>query len=33
MRNTRVVVTPYGGREVIAVIEEDIPGAKAGEVR
>src|SRR5262249_15721191 len=33
MRNKRVVVTRYGGPEVITVIEEDIPTPKAGEVR
>jgi len=33
MRHKRVVVTRYGGPEVIAVIEEDIPTPKAGEVR
>jgi NADPH2:quinone reductase len=33
MRHKRVVVTHYGGPEVITVIEEDIPTPKAGEVR
>jgi NADPH2:quinone reductase len=33
MRQKRVVVTHYGGPEVITVIEEDIPTPKAGEVR
>jgi len=33
MHHKRVVVTRYGGPEVIAVIEEDIPAPKAGEVR
>jgi NADPH:quinone reductase-like Zn-dependent oxidoreductase len=33
MRHIRVVVARYGGPEVITVIEEDIPTAKAGEVR
>jgi NADPH2:quinone reductase len=33
MRNRRVVVTQYGGPEVIATIEEDTPTPKAGEVR
>jgi NADPH2:quinone reductase len=33
MRHTRVVVTHYGGPEVITAIEEDIPTPKAGEVR
>jgi NADPH2:quinone reductase len=33
MRNKRVVVTQYGGPEVIATIEEEIPIPKAGEVR
>jgi NADPH2:quinone reductase len=33
MRHARVVVTHYGGPEVITVIEEDIPTPKAGAVR
>jgi len=33
MHHKRVVVTRYGGPDVIAVIEEDIPTPKAGEVR
>ena len=33
MRYTRIVVSHYGGPEVITVIEEDIPTPKAGEVR
>jgi NADPH2:quinone reductase len=33
MRHKRVVVTHYGGPEVITAIEEDIPAPKAGEVR
>jgi NADPH:quinone reductase len=33
MRHKRVVVTHYGGPEVITIIEEDIPTPKAGEVR
>jgi NADPH2:quinone reductase len=33
MRHTRVVVTRYGGPEVITVIEEDIPAPRSGEVR
>jgi len=33
MRHSRVVVTHYGGPEVITVIEEAIPTPKAGEVR
>jgi NADPH2:quinone reductase len=33
MRYKRVVVTQYGGPEVITTIEEDIPTPKAGEVR
>jgi len=33
MRHKRVVVTHYGGPEVISVIEEDIPSPKSGEVR
>jgi NADPH:quinone reductase-like Zn-dependent oxidoreductase len=33
MRNKRVVVTRYGGPEVISTIEEDVPVPKAGHVR
>jgi NADPH2:quinone reductase len=33
MRHKRVVVTHYGGPEVITVVEEDIPIPKVGEVR
>ena len=33
MRHKRVVIPHYGGPEVIATIEEDIPTPKAGEVR
>src|SRR6516165_2367477 len=33
MRHKRVVVTHYGGPEVITTIEEDIPTPKAGDVR
>src|SRR6516225_9316228 len=33
MRHTRIVVTRYGGPEVITIIEEDIPRPMAGEVR
>ena len=33
MRHKRVVITHYGGPEVITAIEEDIPAPKAGEVR
>src|SRR5438067_7212772 len=33
MRHTRIVVTHYGGPEVITAIEEEIPTPKAGEVR
>ena len=33
MRHIRVVVTHYGGPEVITTIEEDIPTPKAAEVR
>lgn len=32
MRHKRVVVTHYGGPEVLTAIEEDIPTPKAGEV-
>ena len=33
MRHKRIVVSQYGGPEVITAIEEDIPAAMAGEVR
>jgi NADPH2:quinone reductase len=33
MRQMRVVVTHYGGPDVITVIEEEIPTPKGGEVR
>src|SRR5438270_12409211 len=33
MRQKRIVITHYGGPEVITAIEEDIPTPKAGEVR
>jgi NADPH2:quinone reductase len=33
MRHKRVVVTHYGGPEVITIIEEHIPTPKACEVR
>jgi len=33
MRNTRVVVSRYGGPEVLRVAEEECPEPKAGEVR
>jgi NADPH:quinone reductase-like Zn-dependent oxidoreductase len=33
MRHTRILVTRYGGPEVIGVIEEEIPEPKPGEVR
>src|SRR5689334_7696924 len=33
MRQKRVIVTHYGGPEVITTIEEDIPAPKSGEVR
>jgi NADPH:quinone reductase-like Zn-dependent oxidoreductase len=33
MRHKRVVVTQYGGPEVITIIEEDIPNPNVGEVR
>src|SRR4051812_20509089 len=33
MRHKRVVVTRYGGPEVISLIEEDVPTPKSGEVR
>jgi NADPH2:quinone reductase len=33
MRYKRILVTRYGGPEVISVVEEEIPAPKAGEVR
>jgi NADPH:quinone reductase-like Zn-dependent oxidoreductase len=33
MRNTRVIVTRYGGPEVLRVAEEECPEPKSGEVR
>ena len=33
MRHMRVVVTHYGGPEVVTTIEEDIPSPRSGEVR
>jgi NADPH2:quinone reductase len=33
MRHKRIVVTQYGGPEVITVVEEDVPVSKAGELR
>jgi NADPH:quinone reductase-like Zn-dependent oxidoreductase len=33
MCHKRVVVTHYGGPEVITVVEEDIPTPKVGEIR
>src|SRR5215470_5180737 len=33
MRHRRVVVSHYGGPEVITTVEEDIPAPKPGEVR
>ena len=33
MRHKRVVVTRYGGPEVITVIEEDVPDPTVGQVR
>jgi NADPH2:quinone reductase len=33
MRHTRVVVSHYGGPEVLTAIEEDVPAPKSGEVR
>jgi NADPH2:quinone reductase len=33
MRHKRVVITHYGGPDVITVIEEDVPTPQAGEVR
>jgi len=33
VRHKRVLVTHYGGPEVITIIDENIPTPKAGEVR
>jgi NADPH2:quinone reductase len=33
MRHERVIVTQYGGPEVISLIEEEVPAPEAGEVR
>jgi NADPH:quinone reductase-like Zn-dependent oxidoreductase len=33
MRHTRIIVTHYGGPEVLRVVEEECPEPKAGEVR
>lgn len=33
MHHKRVIVSQYGGPEVISIIEEDVPAPKAGEVR
>ncbi|WP_245001845.1 alcohol dehydrogenase catalytic domain-containing protein [Cupriavidus pinatubonensis] len=33
MRNTRVIVTHYGGPDSLQVIDEECPGPKNGEVR
>src|SRR6516164_7641633 len=33
VRNTRIVVTHYGGPDALQVIEEDCPDPKPGEVR
>lgn len=33
MRHKRVVITQYGGPEVISLIEEEIPAPRSGEVR
>ena len=33
MRHKRVVITHYGGPEVITAVEEDIPTPKTAEVR
>ncbi len=33
MRHKRIIVTRYGGPEVISAIEEDIPAPRAGELR
>ena len=33
MQNKRVVVSRYGGPEVITTVEEDIPEPKSGEVQ
>jgi len=33
MRNTRVIISAYGGPEVLELIEEDLPEPSAGQVR
>ena len=33
MRHKRVVITRYGGPEVLSIVEEEVPTPKAGEVR
>lgn len=33
MRHTRIIVTHYGGPDTIAVVEEECPEPKSGEVR
>jgi len=33
MRNTRVIISAYGGPEVLKLIEEDLPEPSAGQVR
>jgi len=33
MKHTRIIVTRYGGPEVVQVVEEDVPEPKRGEVR
>ena len=33
MRNTRIIVTHYGGPEALQVVEEECPEPKDGEVR
>ncbi len=33
MKNTRIIVTHYGGLDSLRVVEEECPEPKAGEVR
>lgn len=33
MRQTRIIVTHYGGPDALQVVEEECPEPKAGEVR
>lgn len=33
VKNKRIVITAYGGPEVLRVVEEDVPQPRSGEVR